>query len=164
MSNAADKIVDAFVAKSVARGVPVLAEDNQKRLSDFQARLPRRLPQSFSSLLSRYSFPAFDVAGITLFAWDSAANSYTEDASAPRGSLSEVLIPAGFVQIGRPSTGLFDAVCFDLNGRAQNREQRIVLADHEEILCNRRIRVRELWPSFIRLIESAPDDSISLLD
>jgi hypothetical protein len=57
-------------------------------------------------------------------------------------------------QIGRPETGDFDAVCFDLNIQKQNREYRIVQANHEEILCNFRVKIRgELWPSFRKLAE-----------
>ncbi len=103
----------------------------------------------------RYSFPACDVAGISLFAWESDSSAYLEEASAPKGSLSELLIPAGYVQIGQPDTGSFDAVCFELKEQRQNRECRIVKVDHEEILCNWRVRVSgELWPSFVKLVES----------
>ena len=138
------------------RGVPIRAEDNASRLRALQERLPKRIPQSFESLLSRYSFPTFDVFGISLFGWDSDSTAILGEASAPKNSLSEVLIPAGYVQIGRPATGHFDAICFDLNHHAQNREYRVVQADHEEILCNRRVRVtEELWPSFAKLVESA---------
>lgn len=122
----------------------------------FEEKLPKRMPQSFESFLSRYSFPTFDVLGITLFGWDSDSNPYIEEASAAKGSLSELMIPAGYVQIGRPDTGDFDAICFDLNHRAPNRENRVVQVDHEDILCNWKVRVTsELWPSFVRLVESA---------
>ncbi len=71
-------------------------------------------------------------------------------------ALSELLIPAGYVQIGRLDTGDFDAICFDLNRKAQNREYPIVQVDHEDILCNSKVRVAgELWPSFVQLVESA---------
>jgi hypothetical protein len=57
------------------------------------------------------------------------------------------------VQIGRPDTGDFDAICFDLNEQTQNHEYRIVQVDHEDILCNWKVRVLgELWPSFIEVI------------
>lgn len=137
-------------------GVPIREQDNRSRLELFERKLPKRLPQSFSSFLSRYSFPAFDVLGISLFGWDSDSNGYIEEASATKGSLSELLLPAGYVQIGRPDTGDFDAVCLDLNQRRQNREYPIVQINHEEILCNWRVRVSaDLWPSFINLMDSA---------
>lgn len=138
------------------RGVPIRGEDNATRLLMLEEQLPKRMPQSFESFLSRYSFPEFDVLGITLFEWESDANEYIVEASAPKNSVSELLIPAGYVQIGSPDTGDFDAICFDLNRQDQNREYRVVQVDHEDILCNGKVRVTgELWPSFIKLVESA---------
>lgn len=91
-----------------------------------------------------------------MFGWDRDTNSYIDEAAAAKSSLSELLLPAGFVQIGRPDTGGFDAICFDWNEPAQNREYRIVQVDHEDILCNRKVRVSsELWPSFIKLVEGS---------
>jgi hypothetical protein len=151
-----DQLIDSFAAMVKDRGVPIREEHNAQRLRIFEEKLVKRLPQSFESLLSRYSFPAFDVLGITLFDWDAEANKYITEASAPKNSLSELLIPAGYVQIGRPDTGDFDAICFDLNRQTQNREYRIVRVDHEDILCNWKVRVTgQLWPSFVQLVESA---------
>jgi hypothetical protein len=107
--------MESFASKVKALGVPIREEDNKSRLGRFEEKLPKRLPQSFASFLSRYSFPVFDVGGISLFGWDSNSNAYTEEASAAKGSLSELLLPAGYVQIGRLDTGDFDTVCFDLN-------------------------------------------------
>jgi len=89
-----------------------------------------------------------------LFAWDSDSNPYIEEASAPKNSLSEFLIPAGFVQIGGTDLGGFDAICFDWSKPVQNREYSVVQVDHEDILCNSKVRVvSELWPSFIKLVQ-----------
>jgi hypothetical protein len=155
MPNATDKLIESFASKVKGLGLPIREEDNKSRLNMFEEKLPKRLPQSFASFLSRYSFPSFDVGGIALFGWDSDSNAYTEEASAPKGSLSELLLPAGYAQIGRPDGGDFDAICFDLNEHRQNREYRIVQVDHEDILCDRQVRVSgELWLSFIKLVES----------
>ena len=155
MPNTSDTLIESFASKLKTLGVPLREEDNVGRLNLFESMLPKRLPQSFASFLSRYSFPSFDVGGISLLGWDAALNAYAEEASAVEGSLSELLLPAGYVQIGQPDTGDFDAVCFDLNEKSQNREYRIVRVDHEEILCNWRVRVSgELWPSFIKLVDS----------
>ena len=151
-----DDLVEAFAAKVKACGVPLRSEDNTPRFRKFEERLPNRLPPSFASLLSAYSFPSFDVLGISLFGWESDSNPYIAEAAAPRGSLSELLLPKGYAQIGRPDTGNFDAVCFDLNQKTHNREYRIVQIDHEDILCNWKVRVLgELWPSFVKLMKSA---------
>jgi hypothetical protein len=156
MPNTTDKLIESFAKMLKRYGVPIREQVNASRLDAFEQKLPKRLPQSFASLLSHYSFPAFDVQGITFFGWDNDSNPYIEEASAAKGSLSELLIPAGYVQIGRPDTGDFDAICFDLNWQAQNREYRIVQVDHEDILCNWKVRVSgELWGSFTKLVESA---------
>jgi hypothetical protein len=157
-----DDLVDSFAAKVKDSGVPLRLDDNTSRFREFEEKLPNRLPRSFASLLCQYSFPSFDILGISLFGWDSESNQYTAEALAPKGSLSELLLPKGYVQIGRPDTGDFDAVCFDLNQTVQNREYRIVQIDHEEILCNWKVRVTgELWPSFVKLMESTVSSSAS---
>jgi hypothetical protein len=152
--NATQKMIDNFAAKLKSLGVPIREEDNKTRLELFEGGLPARLPQSFALFLAQSSFPSFDLLGISLFGWESSSNSDTDEASAAKGSLSELLIPAGYVQIGRPDTGDFDAICFDLNQKSQNRECRIVQIDHEKILCNWRVHVSgELFPSFIKLVD-----------
>ena len=152
----ADKLIDSFATMVMNRGVPLRKEDNTSRLELFQQKLKKRLPQSFESLLSRYSFREFGVLGVELFGWDSDSNAYIAEAAAPKNSLSEFLLPAGFVQIGRTELGGFDALCFDWNKPVQNREYRIVQVDHEDILCNSKVRVvGELWPSFVKLAEDA---------
>ncbi|HXJ87191.1 MAG TPA: hypothetical protein VMS18_10270 [Candidatus Binatia bacterium] len=151
-----DDLVDMFVGKIGAFGVPIFAQDNTSRFAVFESKLPKRLPASFASLLSRYTFPSFDVLGISFFGWESDSSPYIAEASAPAGSLSELLLPNGYVQVGQPDTGSFDAVCFDLNQKSQNRECQIVQIDHESILCKWKVRVcAKLWPSFVKLMENA---------
>ena len=153
MSNAIDQLIDQFASKLGASGVPIRPEDNASRLRALEANLPRLLPQSFTTFLSRYSFPPFDACGITFFGWEASGTEFSGIAPPAKGSLSELLLPGGYVQFGRPDTGDFDAVCFEISPN-QNREYRIVQADHEEILCNSRIKIRaELWPSFRKLVE-----------
>lgn len=148
-----DKLVEAFAAKFT---VAVRSEDNSKRLRELESKLPTRLPPSSESLLSRYSFASFEASGISFFGWGPTSAEFFEVASPLKGSLSEFLLPAGYFQIGQPDTGSFDAICFDLSTQKQNREYRIVLADHEEVLCNSRVKIRsELWPSFRNFLETA---------
>ena len=116
--------------------------------------MPKRQPLSFASLLSRYSFPPFDGGSIAFFGWESADTEFSKIVLPARSSLSELLLRSGYLQIGRPDSGDFNAVCFDLKIQKQNREYRIVQADHEEILCNSRVLIREeLCPSFRHLVE-----------
>jgi len=47
----------------------------------------------------------------------------------------------------------YDPVCFDVNSWKKDREMRVVKIDHEEILCNNRVKVvAELAPSFEALV------------
>jgi len=148
-----EQLADAFASKFK---VAIRSEDNSQRLRELESKLTTRLPPSFESLLSRYSFAPFNASGISFFGWGPTSTELFEVASPRRGSLSEFLLPAGYFQIGRPDTGSFDAICFDLNTQKQNREYRIVLAGHEEILSNMRVKVRsELWPSFRNFLETS---------
>jgi hypothetical protein len=156
MHNSTDQLIDRFAAMLKTHGVPIRAQDNASLLRVLEEKLPKRLPQSFESLLSRYSFPAFDVLGIWFFGWDSVASRYIVEASMPKNSLSESLIPAGYAQVGRPDEFNFDAICFDLNPHRQNREYPLVQVDHEDILINFKVRVKgELWPSFVEFVQAA---------
>src|SRR6266481_1985797 len=123
-------LVDTFASKLEVQGVAIRREDNASLLEDFDARLTKRLPQSFESLLSRYSFPSFNASGISFFGWGPESTELLAVVSPLKGSLSELLLPAGYFQIGRPDTGSFDAICFDMKTHKQNRQYRIVLADH----------------------------------
>ncbi len=153
MATATDQLIDHFALKLSSLDVQIRPEDNLLRLQALEEKLPKRLPQSFTTLLSRYSFAPFNLAGITFFGWGPDHTEFSEVAPPAKGSLSELLLPAGYIQIGRPDTGDFDAVCFELSAN-QNREYRIVQADHEQILCHSRVAIRrELWPSFRKLVE-----------
>jgi len=47
----------------------------------------------------------------------------------------------------------YDPVCFEIKSRTQEGDYRIVKIDHEEILCNDRLKiVAELAPSFESLM------------
>lgn len=147
-----ERLADTFVSRF---NLAARSEDNSRLLRELELKLPKRLPPSFECLLSRYSFAPFEVSGISFFGWGPLSAKLFEVASPQKGSLSELLLPAGYFQIGRPDNGSFDAVCFDLNAPKQNREYRIVLADHEEILSNLKVKIRsELWPSFRNFLET----------
>ena len=96
------------------------------------------------------------MSGLSFFAWAPTSAELFEVAPPQKGSLSELLLPAGYFQIGRPDSGSFDTICFDLNTPKQNREYRIVLADHEAVLSRSKVKIHsELWPSFRNFLEAA---------
>jgi hypothetical protein len=153
MSSATSQLIGRFAAKLRGSGVSIRPDDNREQLHAFEAHLPKRLPQTFTALLAAYSFSSFHLGGIAFFGWGAGNSDFSGVAPPLKGSLSELLLPAGYIQFGRPDTGSFDAVCFKVSGN-QNREYSIVVADHEEILCNFRVKIRqELWPSFRKLVE-----------
>jgi hypothetical protein len=68
------------------------------------------------------------------------------------GHMTSELLKSGYIQFGRATGGHYDPVCFDIKSR-KNRDYRIVRIDHEEILCNYRIKVvSELATSFRALV------------
>jgi hypothetical protein len=112
------------------------------------------MPPTYESFLSRYSFLPFDACEISFFGWDSKFEVDHEMIPLAERDMSKQLVAAGYVQIGRPDTGSYDPICFDLNSQAQNREYRIVQVDHEWVLQWSRIKIlREMWPSFRKMIE-----------
>lgn len=59
----------------------------------------------------------------------------------------------GYTQFGKGPHTNYDPVCFDIKSRKKNGDCRIVRIDHEEILCNDRVKViAELAPSFEQLM------------
>jgi hypothetical protein len=72
--------------------------------------------------------------------------------------LSSFAFKNDYIPFGKGGDIDYDPVCFDLRARKKNREFEIVKLDHEEILCNERIRVvTTLAPSFERLVSQTID-------
>ena len=51
------------------------------------------------------------------------------------------LTQGGYVPFAWGPAGSYDRVCFDLRSRKKSGDCKIVLINHEEILCNNRIRI-----------------------
>ncbi len=67
--------------------------------------------------------------------------------------LWNALLEKGFVRFGKGADFDYNPVCFDLSARRKNGDFRVVKIDHEEILCNRRVKiVGELAASFEKLV------------
>jgi len=68
--------------------------------------------------------------------------------------LSACLLKNGYIRFGKGPDIDYDPMCFDLKARKKNREFAIVKLDHEEILCNERIKVvAELASTFEHLVK-----------
>jgi hypothetical protein len=153
-----DHVVDHFAARLASLKITQINEIKIARwIEDFEKKLPKALPGSYRSLVTRYSFQSFDLRGISFFGNTGTSNDNSDDlvvASLADRHITDTLLYSGYVQIGRPDTGDYDPICFDTNKPKQNREYSIVRIDHEEVLCNHRIKVRvEVATSFLALIE-----------
>jgi len=173
-----DQLIDEFVATvnarpherqaeqdvpaALRRGKPdgswlnweVCPSNDANWLGAFEAKLPARLPPSFRSLVSRYAFPSIKVPPIQLLP-NTGENVYYEFRNRVFAdkSLAEILLQNGLLQFAQPAEGDYDPVCFDTKRRASSGECPIVRVDHEEILCNSRIKIRqEIAPSFPDLL------------
>lgn len=128
----------------------------------FEQELQLKFPPSFQSLISRYSFPAFQCGPVFLYANTGnelqpecgITKEFKERIFLDKG-LVNALLPAGYLQIGNPDEVNYDPICFDTNNRIDDGEYPIVQIDHEWILCRSKIEVvRVIAPSFLELIEN----------
>lgn len=123
-------------------------------LEFLHTKLPAKCPPLFERLLLTYRWAEVHLDRYTLMANPpgSGLEGFFQAISGDRG-LWEKLIPAGYLRFGKGPEMDYDPVCFDMNSRKKSREMRVVKIDHEEILCNYRIKiVAELAPSFEALV------------
>jgi hypothetical protein len=116
-------------------------------LPALERRLPFPTVTTFRSLISRYTFPLFVAGPLTFHAVglpEPDANSQ-EFRSAIRADAipSLFLLKQGFLRFARPAGGSYDPVYFDCRNSRRKGEPAVVRVDHEEILCNDRLRVLE---------------------
>jgi hypothetical protein len=107
----------------------------------------------FERLLLNYRWPEADLD--TMFVFPNPPGpgllGFLQQPLIDKG-LAEMLLPARLVQFGRAGGGNYDPVCFDLQATSDS-DCPIVQIDHEEILCNFRIkRVSAIAPSFRDLV------------
>ncbi|HKF22942.1 MAG TPA: hypothetical protein VKE93_15325 [Candidatus Angelobacter sp.] len=133
-------------------------------LEKIYRKLPDPFPPLFESLVLSYRWAEVDLRSYRLL-----ANPLGPDLSGLLEEIShdvglwEALLPAGYIAFGKGPDIDYDPVCFDTRSRTREGDCRIVKIDHEEILCNYRVKVvGELAPSFedlmlqtIRLSESS---------
>jgi hypothetical protein len=139
-----EAIVDHFADAVRQDGIPMEAVGTAPWFDAFEAGLPRRFPASFSSLYSRYRFPAFERGGLYLFG---NLGDGSDDELAVASRVDPGLTAArdaGVLQIGRPDTGQYDLVCLDSRGRKNRQEYPLVLLDHEVLLQFNRISVMQI--------------------
>lgn len=141
--NAAE-LIDQFVLKVDPSKVIFSKIESAPWIDVLESKLPRRLPSSFRSLLTRHAFAAFDVGALTLFG-NTGLNQEDDltELIFRDPVIAQAMLKNGYIQFARPETGSYDPICFDARRSAANREYEIVRLDHEQILCHDRIKVVE---------------------
>ena|SRR6185437_15603060 len=136
------------------RWEPKRAATDFSELNHLYEKLPARFPPLFEELVLDYRWAEIDLRMYRLL-----PNPPGPDFSGLFLQISgdpafwELLPQNGYLQFGRGSDADYDPVCFDLSARKQNGEYAIVKIDHEEILCNHRIKiVQEMAASFRDLV------------
>jgi hypothetical protein len=140
---------------------PLRSDTPAIALDTLYEKLPGRLPRLYEALVLRYR-------------WDEVSlDSYCLAANPPGSGLVKLLhelskdnslwsflLNAGYVRFGCSETS-YDPVCFDFNSRRKNGERRIVRIDHEQVLCNERLKiVSELAPTFETLVRGTIEAAI----
>lgn len=118
------------------------------------SKLPARFPPLYQQLVLSYRWAQVDLQNFSLLANPPGMDlqGLFREISKDKG-LWEALIPAGYIQFGRGPDMDYDPVCFEIKSRTKKKDYRIVKIDHEQILCNSRIKVvTELGPSFEHLV------------
>ena len=148
------EIIDEFVARIDPSDKIFRRVENAPWIEALEAKLPKRFPVSFRSLVTRYAFSSFDAGGLSFFA-NTGGDSREELSAAMFNDriIADATLKAGYIQFARPSSGSYDPVCFDASRGVSNREFSVVRLDHEEILCRDRIHVSEkVADSFYRFV------------
>lgn len=129
---------------------PIKVSTDRSALDRIYTRLPARFPPLFELLLLSYRWAEVDLRLYRLIAnpLGGELGGFLERMSKDAG-LWKSLKPAGYMQFGKGPDNDYDPVCFDVRSRKKSGDCRIVKIDHEEILCNYRIKViSELAPTF----------------
>lgn len=120
------------------------------------SRLPARLPPLYEALILSYRWPREVDLGILRLLPNPGRSNFDDLTEAILGDpvFVRVLIPGGFIPIGRGTHDSYDPVCFDYRSRRRaDGNLRVVRLDHEAILCHERIgELTEVAPSFRALM------------
>lgn len=146
-----DLVTGEELESGFRRWRPQRVTTDKSALDPLYRQVPARFPRIYEHLVLSYRW-----ANVYLQSYTLLANPKGPDLSGlfKQGGLFDYLLPVGYVQFGNGPGGNYDAVCFDTKSE-RNGDQRIVRIDHEEVLCNNRIRVvAELAPSFEELVQS----------
>jgi hypothetical protein len=112
-------------------------------------------PRLFLELLEHHSFKAFDAGGVRIHSNLRGEEENLEELLSDK-ILTQALCEAGFSPFGRPSTGNYDRICFDMRRGGRLADAPVVVMDHEFILSHNRIpKARPLTVGLMQLFEVA---------
>jgi len=139
---------------------PIAADVPREDLRKLYAFVPGPLPPLYEMLITSFRWARVDVGPLRLLAnLPPSLDGLLEGITLDQG-LFQTLVPAGFVQFGNASDVNYDPVCFDLQQRQADGDCAVVQFDHEEILCNGRLKkVEDLAPSFRALVTRIVHDA-----
>jgi hypothetical protein len=127
----------------------------KESLNPLYDKLPARFPPLFERLVLSYRWAEIDLQLFTLLAnppVPDLSRFFEQISKGP--ALWAALIAAGYLQFAKGPDMDYDPVCFDIKSRRKNGDCRIVKIDHEEILCNNRVKVvAQLAASFEDLVK-----------
>jgi hypothetical protein len=135
----------------------VRVETDASMLDTLYRMIPAKFPPLYERLILQYRWPKeVDLRKYRLLAnppgptLDGLAQEMRKDTG-----LWDALIPDGYIQFAKGPGLNYDPVCFDIRNHQKKGDYRIVQIDHEEILCNFRIKeVMEIAANFRELIET----------
>jgi hypothetical protein len=143
------------------RWQPTKVDTDLEMLEPIYSKLPARFPPIFERLVLSYRWAEIDLQSCRLL-----ANPPGRDLGGLFEQMSKdaflwnCLLRAGYIRFGLGTDIDYDPVCFDISSRKKNRDCRIVKIDHEQILCNDRVKViAEIAPSFESLVVRAIDQA-----
>ncbi len=133
---------------------PVKTNTPRSCLDAIYSKLPGRFPPLFEDLVLSYRWAEVDLRSYRLLANPPGPDlSGLLEKMCLDAALGDALLPAGYLQFGKGPDIDYDPVCFDIRSRKKNGDCKVVKIDHEEILCNYRVKVvAELAPSFEELV------------
>ena len=147
------ELIDKFVNLLDERGSLFCRIESAPWIEGFETNLPRQLPASFRSLVTRYTFPGFVIAGISFYENKGVDSPDELSAIFKDRIMAGVMLKGGYIQFARPESGSYDPICFAARRPVKKREFPVVRLDHEAILCRGEIRVVSTpAESFYRLV------------
>jgi hypothetical protein len=136
------------------RWQPKKVATDSSQLDVLYEKLPARLPPLFEQLVLSYRWAEVDLGSYRLL-----ANPPGADLSGLLYEISKdpaiwsALRQNGYMRFAKGHDMDYDPVCFDISAPKKNGEYEIVKIDHEEILCNSRIKViKKMAPTFRELV------------